>query len=280
VIAARRAVGWTVLLAGTAGVDQLCTSSPPIARMLALIAIALIAMKAIVVLEERARGMPPLGFGRTIAFALAWLGMRPRVFASRAKEPLAGAADLTRRGARCLLLGGALVLVARLARHQRLVATPILLVGLSLVLHFGVCSLLAGFWRRRGFDCDALFRAPLRSEGLGEFWSRRWNVGFSEMTSIAVFRPLAGRLGRGPAVFASFAFSGLLHEMAISLPVRAGFGLPLLYFLIQGALVLAEQHTSRFGRAWTLACVALPLPLLFHGPFLAGVIEPLVGIAR
>jgi alginate O-acetyltransferase complex protein AlgI len=276
--AARRAAGWTVLLAGTAGVDRLGASSPPLARMLALIAFALLAMKAIVVNEERARGMPPLPLGRALAFSLAWLGMRPRVFASRAKAPLPGAADLLRRGARSLLLGGALVLAARVARHERLLATPILLVGLSLVLHFGICTVLAGLWRNRGFDCDALFRAPLRSESLGEFWSRRWNVGFSEMTTIAVFRPLAGRVGRGPAVLAGFAFSGLLHEMAISLPVRAGFGLPLLYFLIQGALVLLERRSARFERAWTLACVALPLPLLFHRPFLEGVIEPLVGI--
>lgn len=59
---------------------------------------------------------------------------------------------------------------------------------------------------------------------------------------------------------AGFALSGLLHEMAISVPVRAGFGLPLLYFLMHGALVLA------------------PLPIHFHRPFLAGLIWPLIGI--
>jgi Membrane bound O-acyl transferase family len=260
VIAARRAIGWTILIGGTIGIDRLGASRPPVERMLALIAFALLAMKAIVVIEERARGMPPLPLGGLLAFSLP------------------GVADLLRRGARCLLLGGVLVAIARIARHDRLAATAILLVGLSLVLHFGLCSLLAGLWRSRGFDCDALFRAPLRSESLGEFWSRRWNVGFSEMTAIAIFRPLVARIGRGPALFAGFVLSGLLHEMAISLPVRAGFGQPLLYFLVQGALVLVEERTNRFGRLGTLACVALPLPVLFHRAFLEGVIQPLVGI--
>jgi len=280
VLAVRRAIGWSILFAGTAAVDRLCTGAAPIERMLALIAFAMLAMKAIVVIEERASGMPPLPIGRVLAFSLAWLGMRPRVFASRAEGALPGAAELVQRGGRRLVLGVALVCVARLARHAPLLATPILLVALSLVLHFGVCTLLAGFWRSRGFDCEAPFRAPLSSAGLSEFWSRRWNVGFSEMTAIAVFRPLAERIGRAPAVMAGFVFSGLLHEMAISLPVRAGFGGPMLYFVIQGALVLAERRRSPFGRAWTLACVALPLPLLFHRPFLEGVIGPIIGIGR
>jgi alginate O-acetyltransferase complex protein AlgI len=54
------------------------------------------------------------------------------------------------------------------------------------------------------------------------------------MTAMAVHRPLQRRLGRGPALLGSFLVSGLLHEVAISLPVRAGWGLPKLYFLLQG----------------------------------------------
>jgi alginate O-acetyltransferase complex protein AlgI len=182
-----------------------------------------------------------------------------------------------------------LVMLARLAwtsSGSRLLASILLLPGLSLLLHFGLCNLLAGAWRLRGVACDALFRAPLRSRDLGEFWARRWNLAFSEMTAVAVYRPLAERLGRGPALMAGFALSGLLHEMAISVPVRAGFGLPLLYFVLQGALVLAERGRARAGqrrsgwpgRAWMLFWLALPLPMLFHRPFLAGVIWPLIGI--
>jgi D-alanyl-lipoteichoic acid acyltransferase DltB (MBOAT superfamily) len=134
--------------------------------------------------------------------------------------------------------------------------------------------------------CDALFRAPLRSGSLTEFWARRWNLAFSEMTSIAVYRPLSPRTGRGPALLAGFLASGLLHEMAISLPVRAGFGLPLLYFAIHGGLVLVERALGRSGRSlsgwvgrgWAVLWLVGPLPILFHRPFLAGVVWPLIGM--
>ena len=180
-------------------------------------------------------------------------------------------------------------MVARLAwteLHSRLVATLFLLTGLSLMLHFGLCNVLAGEWRRRGVACDALFRAPLRSQSLGEFWAKRWNLAFSEMTAIAIYRPLASHIGRGPALMSGFALSGLLHELAISVPVRAGLGLPLAYFLLHGGLVLSERALSRAGhpvcgfsgRAWVYFWVLAPLPLLFHQPFLAGVIWPLIGI--
>jgi alginate O-acetyltransferase complex protein AlgI len=88
---------------------------------------------------------------------------------------------------------------------------------------------------------------------------------------------------------AAFLFSGLLHELAISLPVRAGFGLPLLYFAIHGALMLTERGLERagrpvyrrpgLGRAWTTFWLVAPLPILFHRPFLRGVVWPILGIA-
>ena len=80
-----------------------------------------------------------------------------------------------------------------------------------------------------------------------------------------------------------FVVSGLLHEMAISLPVRAGYGGPLAYFVLHGVLVLLEPRLDRegwkptgaWGLGWTLGWLALPIPLLFHPPFLAGVLLPL-----
>ena len=57
------------------------------------------------------------------------------------------------------------------------------------------------------------------------------------------------------------------------------------YFLLHGGLVLSERALSRaghpladFGRAWVFFWVLAPLPLLFHLPFLAGVIWPLIGM--
>jgi alginate O-acetyltransferase complex protein AlgI len=170
----------------------------------------------------------------------------------------------------------------------RILATVVLLPGLSLVLHFGVFNLLAGAWRLAGVDVRPLFRTPLEARTLGEFWSRRWNLAFVEMTALAVYRPLAGRLGRGAATIVAFLFSGLLHELAISVPVRAGYGLPMLYFVLHSGLVLIERRLEHDGRpierlgglshVRTLGWLVLPLPLLFHPYFLQGVVWPILGM--
>jgi membrane bound O-acyltransferase family protein len=290
-LAASRASSWTLVLLGTASVERICASEPPGFRMLALIAFALLALKVVVLVEERARGGAPLPFGAWLAFAAGWLGMQPRLFARGRAGPLPGARELLVRGTAWLALGALLIVAARCAwttLHSLTLATLLLLPGLSLAVHLGLCNGLASAWRSRGIACDALFRAPLRSQNLSEFWGRRWNLAFSEMTAIAVYRPLSPRLGRAPALLASFALSGLLHEMAISLPVRAGFGLPFLYFALHGVLVLVEGSLERAGRplagwtgrAWAILWLVLPLPILFHRPFLAGVVWPLIGIPR
>ncbi|MCK6461442.1 MAG: membrane bound O-acyl transferase family-domain-containing protein, partial [Planctomycetes bacterium] len=184
-------------------------------------------------------------------------------------------------GATRLAAGAALVAASRLLGPA---SDAALGAGLLLVFHFGGCTLLAAAWRARGVRCDPIVREPWRSRSLGEFWSRRWNLAYFEMCTILLYRPLAGRVGRGASVMLVFLFSGLLHEMAISLPVRAGYGLPTLYFAAHGLAVLAEEALARrgrpirglAGRAWALLWILGPLPLLFHAPFVTGVLRPLV----
>jgi alginate O-acetyltransferase complex protein AlgI len=97
------------------------------------------------------------------------------------------------------------------------------------------------------------------------------------MTAACVYRPFREAFGQRTALLASFVFSGLLHEAAISLPVHAGYGLPLGYFVLQGVLVACERaRSSLAGRVWTLFWLAAPLLLLFHPLFLRGVVFPLV----
>jgi alginate O-acetyltransferase complex protein AlgI len=208
--------------------------------------------------------------------------MRPALVA-RLQPGRSGAPALLRTGVAYVGLGTTLVLLAQLT--WRLTASPVLatvllLPALSFLLHFGAFGVLAGLWRWAGADVGPLFRAPWRSASLGEFWSRRWNLAFSEMTSLAVYRPLALRVGRRAALVAAFLFSGFLHEIAISLPVRAGYGRPMLYFAIHGVLAQVERERGPFGRLATFLAVVLPLPLLFHPPFLQGVIWPLLGPSR
>jgi alginate O-acetyltransferase complex protein AlgI len=279
---AARVAAWTLVFLCVGVAHRVTTAQPAGFRMLVVIAALFFAMKALVSVEARARDgtrLPPL---RWAAFATLWPGMRPALMA-HLQASRSGAAALLKTGLAYVGLGMALFLLAHLTWRvtaSAVLATLLLLPALSFLLHFGAFGVLAGLWRAAGAEVGPLFRAPWRAESLGEFWSRRWNLAFSEMTSVSVYRPLAVRLGRRAALFAAFLFSGLLHEMAISLPVRAGYGRPLLYFAIHGALAQVERERGPFGRAATLLAVVLPLPLLFHRPFLQGVIWPLLGPFR
>jgi alginate O-acetyltransferase complex protein AlgI len=71
--------------------------------------------------------------------------------------------------------------------------------------------------------------------------------------------------------------------MVVSLPAGAGFGLPTLYFAIQGLGVLLERSRAGrrlglapriSGRLFMLACTVLPLPWLFPAPFVRRVVVP------
>jgi alginate O-acetyltransferase complex protein AlgI len=76
-----------------------------------------------------------------------------------------------------------------------------------------------------------------------------------------------------------FLASGLLHELAITLPVRAGFGLPTLYFTLHGILTLIEKKTGRqFGKIPTLLAVMAPMGLLFPPTFQTEVIQQCLGV--
>ena len=236
----------------------------PLVRMIAIITTLFVVMKAIVLIMSDAH----LSLGRTLAF-LAWPGMRPSTFAAarRHQEFLRPMLN----GIGCTLAGATLFLVARtFATRSLVVAIAIAIPAMSLILHFGVFSLAVAFWRLIGFPAEELFRQPWRSQSLAEFWSRRWNVGFSDMISVVVHRPIAARFGRTAGLTASFVVSGLLHELAISIPAGAGYGLPTLYFVMHAALVMSGLH----GRTATLLSLIIPLPLLFHAPFVHAVIVP------
>ncbi len=281
-----RLLAWSIVL-GTVGALHIgLLWQPGGFRMLALVGGLLFAMKAVVAVEARQEGTS-LDLLSYLGFTALWFGMRPRIFAERSAAARNGAGGLVRRGIVRMAMGVVLIGAARAVAQEtgsRLAATLLLLPGLSLLLHFGLFNVAAGAWRRWGVDARALFRAPLLAQSLDEFWSRRWNVGYSEMTSLAVFRPLRSTLGSTAATIAAFLFSGLLHELAISVPVRAGYGLPFVYFALHGVAMVAERRlraggwlSGMMGRIWTVGWVVLPTPILFHRPFLEGTIWPLIG---
>lgn len=296
-LAAARTAAWLLAVTTAVASEWLTRAEAPGFRMLVIAAALLLALKAVVAVEARIAGHSRLRTLNWLMFAAGWPGMRPAAFASVRGAALGGAAQLFKLGTVRLLAGMVLILAAAyiarpmsapLGDQARLgLATALLLPGLSLAVHFGLFNMLAGLWRFAGADCRPLFRAPLYSKSLAEFWGRRWNLAFSEMTALVVFRPVRRKAGDTAANLAAFLFSGVLHELAISVPVKAGFGLPLLYFAIHAFGTLCERGLQKRGwplgtacrasRIWTAAWIVLPLPLLFHIPFLKGCVWPLIG---
>lgn len=273
------AAAWGLVILGGTAVGRLSADQPPGLRMILLIAALLWGMKAVVMAVHRAAGGWALPLPAAAAWWLGWPGMRPAAFASLGGPPRPDAARVAAGGLLCLTAGLLLIVGARVVlttTGSPWAATVPLLVGLSFALHFGLIDVAAGLWRRCGADARPLFHSPLSSAGPTEFWSRRWNVAFSEMTALAVVRPATARLGPAGGLMAGFLVSGLLHEAAISVPAGAGFGGPTAYFLLHGGLVLWERNGGPTGTAWTAFWVIAPLPMLFHPPFLSKVVWPII----
>jgi len=253
--------------------------------MLAICAVLFIGFKAVVGSEELAHGAPVLPPRRWLGFTITWPGMNPSLFASEPAR-LSGGPALVRRGLLELGAGALLIGLARwlwLSTGQKALAAGPLLIGLSLVGHFGLFGIAAGLWRNRGVPCVAPFQAPLAASSLSEFWARRWNRPFSELIQRTIYRPVANLAGKPAALGAGFLLSGVLHELAISLPARGGYGRPLAYFALQGGLVLIEKTLTSHGfsrqhRLATVIALVLPLPLLLIPQFLSAAIWPIIGI--
>lgn len=155
--------------------------------------------------------------------------------------------------------------------------------GLIFLLHFGSFHLLSCAWRAAGVDARPLMNWPVLAASLGEFWGRRWNTAFRDLTFRFFFAPLARSLGPRGGVAAGFLFSGLVHDLVISVPAGGGYGWPTLYFVLQGLGLLAERSAvgRRLGlgsgwRGWVFTALVVVGPAygLFHPPFVLNVIVP------
>ncbi|HUS01861.1 MAG TPA: membrane bound O-acyl transferase family-domain-containing protein [Chitinophagaceae bacterium] len=288
-------IGWLLFVLTILLIGQVCVNENPVFRMLAIISSMFICMKIIAACESYKRHIFNLSFLQWIAFAIGWAGMRAQLFESLRGKQLPGAASMFWYGISRLCMGIIILLLAKqillLDINKEVIffaVTGLLLIGYSLILHFGILSMSAGVWRWLAVKTYLLFRSPLLSTSLSEFWSKRWNIAFSEMISIAIYRPLKKRVGPAGLIIISFIFSGLLHEMAISLPVGMGFGLPFVYFIIQGTMVLLEKiledrniiflKNKFIAKVWVYFWVIIPAPLLFHIYFIKGIVWPVMGL--
>jgi len=220
--------------------------------------------------------------GRALAYLFLWPGMDGEKFlrTSTGKIPMLPHTRANTPAAIAKIFLGAVLLfgLARFAPHPLLTGW-IGMIGMILVLHFGMFALLAIAWRAYGLDVRPIMDGPLNSTSLGEFWGRRWNGPFNQLAFENLFRPVARSTGPILGTIVAFLASGLIHELVISLPARTGYGLPTAYFLLQGCGVIIQHRVPRIrhgmaGQFFTAFIVAVPAFWLFHPPFVRNVILP------
>jgi len=282
-----RLIAWIIAIAPALFSTFISVNQPPLMRMVIIVVLQLLSMKILVVVEtySGANRLTPIQW---TAFSLGWFGMRPALFERLPNSPLPFT-HILRKGISRVVIGIILLYLSMLlgnhfAAEKIFLPQLLLLVGLSLILHFGILNLCTAFWRSFGVNVSELFQAPYKSKSLKEFWGKRWNIAFSEMTTLIAYRPLKTKVGIEKALIISFLLSGLLHEVAISIPVMAGFGLPMIYFVIHAFAMHLEAHSvflqkllqrKWLAHIWVMSLLIIPMPLLFHRDFIGHVLVPL-----
>jgi hypothetical protein len=233
--------------------------------------------------------LPSAPWWKHAGYLFFWPGMDVRRFFDTTQHP----PRPTRRewlGATAKLIAGVALLIGIAESHPEwpiVIEGWLAMVGIALTLHFGLFHWLSCLWRSAGVAAEPLMDCPVASENLSEFWGRRWNRAFRDLTHRYLFRPLTPLVGARAALLAGFLLSGAIHDLVITVPAGGGYGQPTLYFLVQGAGLLIER--SEFGRRWQLghglsgrlfaAVVILgPVGWLFPVVFLSRVLLPFVHV--
>jgi predicted DCC family thiol-disulfide oxidoreductase YuxK len=234
--------------------------------------------------EAHAAGFRP-GIARHLAYLLLWPGMDAPAFLNVKRHPNPAPQKEWLAAAAKTISGAALIWFAshRAVTVNSLVVGWIGMLGLVLLLHFGTFHLISLAWRASGVDAQAIMQVPAAATSLSEFWGRRWNLGFRQLTHSLVFKRVRGRFGLAAATLSAFFASGIIHDLVISFPARGGYGLPTAYFVLQGAGVLFERSSvgKRLringgvgGWLFVVLWAGLPALVLFHPIFIRRVILP------
>ena len=280
--------GFVPLVIFTVGAASLRGSLPSWALMWVL-AVAIFAGFKFWTWHRAIKGGVSTHTARSLSYLLLWPGMDARQFLSlepkSPKPPLSCLIWITTK----IAFGAVLIWgIARLAGHG-LLAGWIGMVGLIFMLHFGLFAALAVFWQRLGVYAPSLMNCPIAAGSLSDFWGRRWNSGFRDIVFGLFFIRLAKRFGATTATILTFAISGIIHDLVITFPSGTGYGLPTLYFTIQGGAMLVERSRRGklmglghgwLGHAFALTVVSLPLFALFPPSFVLRVMVPFLQIIK
>ncbi|HUK31136.1 MAG TPA: MBOAT family protein [Candidatus Acidoferrum sp.] len=220
---------------------------------------------------------------RSVAFLFLWPGMNANEFLDTTSvpsevQPREWASALAKT-----VSGAALIWIVVRRIPQPMLAAWIGMLALILLLHFGIFQILSVAWRTSGVCAEPIMQKPLQSRSLSEFWGKRWNLGFRQLSYGWIFKPLQKTAGIALATLCAFLASGLVHDLVISLPARGGYGLPTAYFMIQAIGVLIERSAfgpklglgkGVIGWVWMALFAAGPAYWLFHPWFAIRVMLP------
>ena len=238
----------------------------------------------------RGRGIvPQVSLRRSLAYLFLWPGMDAPTFLDVRRTPTPASRAELLRAVSTTVLGLFLLFgaVRMVPSSLPLVAGWIGLFSLIFILHFGSFRLVSIWWRWLGIEAVPVMRAPVAAGSLGEFWGARWNTAFHVLARDYMVRPLRRRIGVPAAMLVAFVGSGLVHDLVISVPAGAGYGLPTAYFSLQGlALLLERAPVGRRlglgrglrGRLFAIAVTALPAFWLFHPAFVVNVVVPFLRV--
>ncbi len=258
----------------------------PVSQLVAVSVSLLLMIKLITERDFILRHPQNLRFRDRLAWYALWPGLDARAFFVRGEAKTNCSLEWT-----CAVSKFALGVVLLCGVAPRclvindLLAGWVAMTGLIFVFHFGSFHLAALVWRRMGRDITPIMHMPVAATSLSEFWSKRWNLAFRDFAHRFVFKPVVQMRHPQLASWAVFVFSGLVHELAISMPAKGGYGLPFAYFALQGCGVWLERHIPSLTdgrhpiRGW-LFTVAFTTPAafwLFHPAFVRRLILPLIG---
>jgi hypothetical protein len=282
-------VGYLPLVVLPSSVVVFCRALQPWVFLWALAISVYLGFKWLTWWRARTSGTHP-GW-RSVVYLLFWPGMNARSFLHETRRPRhPRLREWLWALLKCCLGGILLWVVARTLPSER----PLLqgwtgMLGAILLLHFGSFHILALVCRVRGIYAPAIMASPLRAQSLGEFWGKRWNLGFRDLAHDFMFRPANKCVSAGAASLLVFGISGVIHDLVISLPARGGYGLPTFYFLLQGLGVVVER--SRIGKQVGLGggirgrlflglVAGVPVFWLFHPVFVMRVMVPFMQAIR
>lgn len=239
-------------------------NTTPTQKLFSIFIVLLLCVKLAALFLQLHKCERRLSFFSVLIFLLAWTGVRIDGFVNRQNKVI----GMRYVEAIVSLVVGCLTLVtaAYFGEGHSTLWNYVSLYGFLVFVLLGALELNFSVLWALGYTPERQFDRPLMATSLKDFWSHRWNMSFVDMNRLFLLEPLRKKTFKNFLVFLIFLISGLLHELSMSFPVSAGWGLPTLYFVIQGIGFLLEKKI-KFQRIFVILWIVLPSPLLFHIPF-------------